>query len=853
MDTIRLPGLEVELLLPARHDLPVAPHAKGTTPRAHADASEKGDALFLTIRRASRPTLEREDAPARAAIVLQSRFRARATRRRYARVRKILVHLQAAQRGMQVRKTKPLEVKAEDKKRREGHKAVYKSTISSHSLDWRLESLTLKHERITLVALGGVATMVVVSELAYDDWKAALTEAPLRFTEALTALRYVLLVQTLLVEAMLLDYHRSMWASLKPLFGSRPPLPDYALLVARDLLVCAVFPCPDRGLADSIRQWVWGTGAESGYLVGELGLGFLGVEDMFAIVSVAMFARVPLCLFRRLWLRSKAIKLKARFLARSYHLDLNLRLAIRVAMRDQGVSFLLTVGVTAVGIFGYVYYVLERQQAYAVRFDSPDSYNPFISPEYFLNSVWTNTIVMIGIGFDYPPQTYLGRVVLVLNAIAGLALFALMTAAFADALSLKDAELRLMHVVQRAEGVRRIQSAAVRVIQRAWKHTHHHRSVMSALPRWARRRLPGAPLSPEPGQRQQPRPFPPLPPPPHGCEAGARAGAGAGAGGGGGGAEAETGACPLAQPGLQLRSPASSFRQAQRLLGQRLSRLSACGSVAGTEASLPDTPTRQGRAVVRVLKESLLDAAETRLRRHADGTHHKALMRAVNDWKVERHRNATTSEMIENVTSVLKDVRETVEEQGRELGRVLKRVDVLVRMQLPRPGHAPGQPQPQWSSQLLRLPGLEPERAPRPKGFTGRSARPARTSGGSSPQRCLGRAATSGVRLAGTSASLRLAAGPGAREGKRPLCVCVPGAHTQAQAARGGASVTPVPSAAAGQDRAGKSEAPAAPSPAPVMAGRARAIVFSLAARARNSNSQQPPAGQDDGVHTRTK
>ena len=212
--------------------------------------------------------------------------------------------------------------------------------------------------------------------------------------------------------------------------------------------------CADGGAISSEQAWKIRTSSSAAGLRDTLGIQYVGIEDLFVIISVLMFLRVPLLVFRRLWLHSKAVRMKARFLARSSHIDLSLQLAIRVEMRDEGVRFLLWVGLVAVLCFGYVYYVLEREYAFLTRVDGADSYDAFVSPEFFMNSLWSNVIVLIGIGFDYPPQTYLGRAVLVLNAVWGLALFALMTAAFADALSLKDAELRLMHVVQRSEGAR---------------------------------------------------------------------------------------------------------------------------------------------------------------------------------------------------------------------------------------------------------------------------------------------------------------------------------------------------------------------------------------------------------------
>lgn len=114
------------------------------------------------------------------------------------------------------------------------------------------------------------------------------------------------------------------------------------------------------------------TSAQQGGLTDLLGIRYLGVEDLFVIVSVIMFLRVPLVLFRRLWLHSKANRMKARFLARSYHIDLSLQLAIRVEMRDTGVQFLLSVTLAAVFCFGYVSRrPARRPAARKARADAP--------------------------------------------------------------------------------------------------------------------------------------------------------------------------------------------------------------------------------------------------------------------------------------------------------------------------------------------------------------------------------------------------------------------------------------------------------------------------------------------------
>jgi hypothetical protein len=153
-------------------------------------------------------------------------------------------------------------------------------------------------------------------------------------------------------------------------------------------------PKPGGGGIASEQAWRLRTSSNTeGGLRDVLGIQYVGIEDLFVIVSVGMFGRVPLVLLRRLWLHSKAIKMKARFLARSYHINLSLQLAIRVTMRDEGVRFLLYVGLLAVFCCAYVYYVLEREYAFLLHLAGADGYDPFTSPEYFMNSLWSNVIV----------------------------------------------------------------------------------------------------------------------------------------------------------------------------------------------------------------------------------------------------------------------------------------------------------------------------------------------------------------------------------------------------------------------------------------------------------------------------
>lgn len=261
---------------------------------------------------------------------------------------------------------------------------------------------------------------------------------------------------------------------------------------------------------------------------------------------------------------------------------------------------------------------------------------------------------------------------LFLNSVVGLGLFALMTAAFADSLSLSDVELRLMHVVQRAEGANRIQLAAVRVIQRAWKRKAN--KSFYGLPLWLRKHVASC-----------------LPPGTAEAMAGAVVAP-----------ESPAPASPAAVPGAQSsrplgfngrlppdvsvapESPARSEAGASRASQKGVSfangaRNSSLPSEAGTERSIAARSTAAIRG-----------AAVSKLEQRRAVMRNKHLARALADWRVERHRNATTSEMIENVTLFLKELRERVDEQGKvqavhtqELMRVLKRVDLLAQHTLP--------------------------------------------------------------------------------------------------------------------------------------------------------------------------
>jgi len=603
-----------------------------------------GSQSFSTVaRRLSMRLISDDERRDRAALRLQSKFRQRKERRRYIRLRRSIVRFQATSRGYMLRKGKVLEVRKEIKVTREVRKAAYKSMISGGRLDWRLESLQTKHKRITYLALGGLLLMIVVNELVYADWKSLQTGNDEAYHEVIIVLRALLFASTAFLCMLLIDYHRLFFTSSKQLFGYQHDKFDYFVMVlARDVILCAVHPFvrfPSLNIGQIPDDWKFKTSQDPAGLSNLLGIQYVGIEDLFVIVSVAMFLRVPLMLFRRLWLHSKSLKLKARFLARSYHIDLSLQLAIRVTMRDDGVAFLLGVSILSVFCFSYVYYVLERQYAFLDALNNSDGYDTFVSPEFFLNSLWSNVIVLIGIGFDYPPQTYFGRIVLVMTAVAGLALFALMTAAFADALSLKDAELRLMHVVQRSEGILRIQTAAVRVIQRAWKSNHYTKAsrIVKQLPRWAQKVIQSEPLSPVPRPSQN------------------------------------------LLVGLGLQAPGTAARGFGR--GYVASPVHSSFKSDGTGL---DTPTRRRRReVVRQMRESVLDAADAQIRKVAENRHQKALKRALTDWKVERHRNATTTEMIENVTTVLKELRDSVDAQSKELASIHARVDALARQALP--------------------------------------------------------------------------------------------------------------------------------------------------------------------------
>jgi hypothetical protein len=109
-----------------------------------------------------------------------------------------------------VRKGNTLTAKREAKQR----KAAYKSQVTSRTLDWRLESLKTKHDRISALALGGVVCVIFINELVYIDWKASLLGEEERFDEIVLTLRVCLLASTLALELLLIDYHRCACAPL---------------------------------------------------------------------------------------------------------------------------------------------------------------------------------------------------------------------------------------------------------------------------------------------------------------------------------------------------------------------------------------------------------------------------------------------------------------------------------------------------------------------------------------------------------------------------------------------------------------------------------------------------------------
>lgn len=157
---------------------------------------------------------------------------------------------------------------------------------------------------------------------------------------------------------------------------------DFIYTLGRDMLILGIHPFVDAGGLVPVERWRIETD-----IADVVGIAYVGVEDMFVVVSVLMFLRLPLVLARSLWLHSKAMRMKARFLARSSHIEQSLRFATRVVMRDYAVTFLLAVGFVSLITFGYIYYVFEREQAYRVRFDTPELHDPFSSQEYFLNAV----------------------------------------------------------------------------------------------------------------------------------------------------------------------------------------------------------------------------------------------------------------------------------------------------------------------------------------------------------------------------------------------------------------------------------------------------------------------------------
>ncbi|KAJ1627742.1 hypothetical protein T492DRAFT_876225 [Pavlovales sp. CCMP2436] len=108
-----------------------------------------GSQSFSTVaRRLSMRLISDDERRDRAALRLQSKFRQRKERRRYIRLRRSIVRFQATSRGYMLRKGKVLEVRKEIKVTREVRKAAYKSMISGGRLDWRLESLQVRHQRV---------------------------------------------------------------------------------------------------------------------------------------------------------------------------------------------------------------------------------------------------------------------------------------------------------------------------------------------------------------------------------------------------------------------------------------------------------------------------------------------------------------------------------------------------------------------------------------------------------------------------------------------------------------------------------------------------------------------------------
>lgn len=84
--------------------------------------------------------------------------------------------------------------------------------------------------------------LVLRVQMVFSDWKAQLLGEKERFGSAVLALRVGLLISTVLLEALLVDYHRFFFRSAKQLFGTTVMPGRYALLVGRDVLLCAVHP-----------------------------------------------------------------------------------------------------------------------------------------------------------------------------------------------------------------------------------------------------------------------------------------------------------------------------------------------------------------------------------------------------------------------------------------------------------------------------------------------------------------------------------------------------------------------------------------------------------------------------------
>jgi len=309
-----------------------------------------------------------------AATRLQAHARGRRERVAFQSARGSLVRLQAWVRGELQRKRY-----RQDRKVTRDLSAIlyYRSAVTPAALDWRLEGLQARHDRVAVLACAGVACMVVMSELVYDAWKAHVMEnldGDPPSSAGITACRWLIFLTTALLQWALVEYHRFLHRSRKSLFGAEPLFWDSAASWARDACAFGVHPfVPVPGLPRT-GAWRLRTATDT-----EFGVAYYGVEDLFAVVSVLMLFRVPLVLLRRLWLQSKALRLKSRFLARATRIDLSARLAVRVAMRDGAVGFLTSAGLLALACLGYSYYVFERETAFLAGLLDPQGHDPFSS------------------------------------------------------------------------------------------------------------------------------------------------------------------------------------------------------------------------------------------------------------------------------------------------------------------------------------------------------------------------------------------------------------------------------------------------------------------------------------------